>query len=109
MGHQIRQGDVLLIPVGEIPKDVKEIDRDSKDRVVLAYGEVTGHAHAFHDRGVHLWQNPSTLERWLDVKDEDVMLRHEEHTHHQVPKGKYKVVIQREVDLYSRRAIPVMD
>jgi hypothetical protein len=59
-GVQVRQGDVLLIPVDVLPADVlpvdvlpadvlpvgvKPIKRDG-GRVVLAYGQVTGHAHA---------------------------------------------------------------
>ncbi len=44
----IRQGDVLLVPVKSLPIGAKEIPLD-KGRIVLAYGEVTGHAHAIDD------------------------------------------------------------
>lgn len=44
----IRQGDVLLKPVAELPKDCTEVPLD-RGRIVLAYGEVTGHAHAIAD------------------------------------------------------------
>lgn len=40
----IRQGDVLLVPVESIPAKAKVKARD-KGRVIIAYGEVTGHAH----------------------------------------------------------------
>lgn len=43
---QYRQGDVLLERIDRRPKDLKQQDRD-KGRVILAYGETTGHAHAF--------------------------------------------------------------
>jgi hypothetical protein len=44
----IRQGDVALIPVTAIPAGATEIKTESK-RIVLAYGEVTGHAHAIYE------------------------------------------------------------
>ena len=44
----IRQGDVLLVPVASLPAGCVEVPND-KGRIVLAYGEVTGHAHAIAD------------------------------------------------------------
>lgn len=46
---QIRQGDVLLIPVKSLPKDCKPIQPEAGRRFVLAHGEVTGHAHAIYE------------------------------------------------------------
>lgn len=40
--NQMRQGDVLLHPIAALPENVRR--RDDAD-VVLAHGEVTGHAH----------------------------------------------------------------
>ncbi len=40
-----RQGDVLLRLVPSIPNGTSPVDRDA-GRIILAYGEVTGHAHA---------------------------------------------------------------
>ena len=45
---QIRQGDVQLQQVAKMPRDCTEITPDG-NRIVLAYGEVTGHAHAIYD------------------------------------------------------------
>jgi hypothetical protein len=45
----IRQGDVLLIPIDALPKNATLKARE-KAFVVLAYGEVTGHAHVIDDR-----------------------------------------------------------
>lgn len=42
---QIRQGDVLLVAVKSLPEGCKEVAPD-RDRIVLAYGKITGHAHA---------------------------------------------------------------
>lgn len=89
-----RQGDVLLKPAKNIPDEAKPVKRD-QGRVVLAYGEVTGHAHAITTRGVELLEREA--ERYLRVKDA-AELRHEEHSTIKVPPGIYEVVIQREYD-----------
>lgn len=44
----VRQGDVLLVPVDAIPDNAKVKSRDN-GRVIIAYGEVTGHAHQIAD------------------------------------------------------------
>jgi hypothetical protein len=41
------QGDVLMFPVAELPANLVPVARDN-GRIVLAYGEHTGHAHAIH-------------------------------------------------------------
>jgi hypothetical protein len=89
-----RQGDVLLVPVDEIPEGVKQVRRD-RGRVVLAYGEVTGHAHALEEPDAELL----VLEerRFLRVPS-GAELRHEEHSTIEVVPGLYEVVIQREYD-----------
>lgn len=48
----IRQGDVTLVRVDERPPFVREASRDKHGRVVLAYGEASGHAHALHGQNV---------------------------------------------------------
>jgi hypothetical protein len=48
--NTIRQGDVLLTPVASLPAGCQAVPLD-KGRIVLAYGEVTGHAHAIADHG----------------------------------------------------------
>lgn len=105
----IRQGDVLLLPVIALPNGCEPVPLD-KGRIVLAYGEVTGHAHAIADHGIkvnaaqaaeiaeaaiaraRLWRAP-TGERYLEVK-EPVSLVHEEHTAHTIPPGIYKLPTQ---------------
>ena len=46
-----RQGDVGLSRIANIPEGFKKVGaNDPKNkRIVLAYGEKTGHAHAFYD------------------------------------------------------------
>lgn len=107
--NHIRQGDVLLLPVLKLPAGCTEVPLDN-GRIVLAYGEVTGHAHAIADHRVtpadtraveiaeaaiaraRLWRAP-TGERYLEVR-EAVTLRHEEHTAHPIPPGVYKLPVQ---------------
>lgn len=115
----IRQGDVLLVPVKALPPGCTEVPND-KGRIVLAYGEVTGHAHAISDHRAaapqvdrdradaageiaeaaigraktkaRLWQAPDG-QRYLEVS-EPVSLRHEEHTAHELPAGVYQLPTQ---------------
>lgn len=46
-----RQGDVLILRVNALPADATKRSRDN-GRVVLAYGEVTGHAHSITEKDV---------------------------------------------------------
>jgi hypothetical protein len=46
---QARQGDCLLIEVDSIPADATEDCRDKNGLPVLAYGEVSGHAHCIEE------------------------------------------------------------
>ena len=110
----LRQGDVLLKPVASIPADCTEIPND-RGRIVLAYGEVTGHAHAIADHReavreigpaaaaeiaeaaiarakARLLVSP-TGERFLEVK-EPVTLKHEEHRPHVIAPGVYLLPTQ---------------
>ena len=42
-----RQGDTLLRKIEKLPKGVVSTIKDKANRVVIAHGERTGHAHAF--------------------------------------------------------------
>jgi hypothetical protein len=100
----IRQGDVLLIPVTTTPNNTRPVKRD-RGRVVLAYGEITGHAHTITDKDVRLVtsEQAQELRTWLLVETEKpAALTHEEHDTLLVPPGAYEVRIQRE---YSPEAI----
>lgn len=101
-----RQGDVLLIQVDEIPSDATacEIYGD----VILAYGEVTGHAHRLAPEKVRpfakggVWE-PSA-ERFIQAL-EGAQLLHEEHSTIALPAGKYRVIQQREYSPSEIRAV----
>jgi len=90
-----RQGDVLVQAVDAIPGDAVEQKRDDGKRIVLAYGEVTGHAHAILDRHATLKQTAAGRV-FLQILDEAASLVHEEHTAIKLPPGNYEVLRQRE-------------
>jgi hypothetical protein len=97
-----RQGDVLIIPVKSIPEKLDAIDRE-EGRVVLAYGEVTGHAHAIKAEAAALFRDPKLMAVFMRVNgDAPVALEHNDHDTIMIPPGKYQVVRQRE---YSPGAI----
>ena len=96
---QIRQGDVYLQRVPSIPADAQPVARDG-NRIVLAYGEVTGHAHAIAEPHVTLLEAGAGI-RYLSV-EADASLRHEEHETIPLAPGNYLVIRQRE---YSPEAI----
>ena len=96
MNIHYRQGDVLIVRVENMPRDLKKIDREN-DRVVLAYGEVTGHAHAIKDQRAALFRDPRLMAIFLTVSgDAPVSLEHDEHDTIAIPPGNYQVVRQRE-------------
>jgi hypothetical protein len=94
-----RQGDVLLQLVSSLPAGAKDVTPD--DRIVLAHGEVTGHAHALYEPltkstpagKARMWD--AGAERYLQVL-ETTALQHEEHAAIPLRPGFYRVVQQRE-------------
>jgi hypothetical protein len=63
----VRQGDVPIvattIPAGAVP-----VKRDG-GRVILAYGEVTGHAHAIHGAGAVAFVDPTTQQQFVRIME----------------------------------------
>ena len=98
--NQYRQGDVLLNPIKSLPKKAKKTTTRDNGRVILAYGEVTGHAHAVMDCP-EIETYEADGKTYLRIK-ESVDLVHEEHTNHTISPGDYEVTIQRE---YRRKQI----
>jgi hypothetical protein len=90
-----RQGDVLLRAVGAVPASAKPVGRDA-GRIILAYGEVTGHAHAIDaPEAEATLVSTAENERFLRLMA-DVDLVHEEHATIHLPRGLYEVILQRE-------------
>lgn len=94
-----RQGDVLLVRRAKKPpgrfSEYTLVERDA-GRVVLAYGEETGHAHAIADPGAQLIERWLDQRRFLSVRSSETVLRHEEHDAIHLQPGVYEVVQQRE-------------
>lgn len=97
-----RQGDVLIVPVDKLPRNLETVDRED-GRIVLAHGEVTGHAHAIKDQKATLFRDPKLAAIFMKVSaDGPVALEHEEHGTIEIPPGNYQIIRQRE---YSPDAI----
>lgn len=97
-----RQGDVLIRQVDRLPKSAKDVTPDG--RIVLAHGEVTGHAHAIAPGEASEFSFAAAagiVRRFLSVVKEAVV-RHEEHAPIPLPPGVYEIVQQRE---YTPEAI----
>lgn len=109
MKDHIRQGDVLTIEVDSMPDDASIIKKEN-GRVVLAHGEVTGHAHAFNT-GARLYssqiakgatkERPARFLRLLKTSD----LSHEEHTKIPHEKGLRRVIRQTEYSPEELRVV----
>lgn len=111
MAGLIRQGDVLLIPVATIPDGCKTVPLDA-GRVILAYGEATGHAHAIVHPDVQLVTDGQAgeLRMWMQVTAPvPVELQHDEHDTLMVPPGAYRVVRQREYTSADMAPLQVAD
>lgn len=97
-----RQGDVLICVIEAIPTNVSEVPRTERG-VVLAEGEVTGHAHRIMSRHATLYRS-ETDARYMRVGGTaPVALGHEEHTAVEIPPGDYLVSLHHE---YSPAELP---
>ena len=111
MNKHYRHGDILLIKIDELPKNIKF--KTKKDKVILK-GEVTGHAHRLRGNAKILEKaeriiNPSPTGslpvRNLPMRSqvigyavvkEPTELIHEEHNTITLPVGTYEIKRQRE-------------
>jgi len=99
--QQYRQGDVLLKRIGSLPAGAERQGADG-GRIVLAYGEVTGHAHAIDAAAATMYRsgNKDILET-----RKGAVLRHEEHTALPLEPGYYEVIRQREYEHQGWRQV----
>jgi hypothetical protein len=88
-----RQGDVLIVPVDSVPGTLDPIERE-EGRIILAYGEVTGHAHAIKAESAALFRDPKLMAVFLTV-DAGGAVALEHDTMH-LPPGNYQVIRPRE-------------
>lgn len=104
---QFRQGDVMVRSVASIPKGVQIVKPDG-NRVVLAYGEVTGHAHAIDVAEAQEFtfaEAGGIVRRFLKVFERGAKLRHEEHATIPMPPGIYEITVQRDYAPDSIRSV----
>lgn len=97
-----RQGDVLFLEDNNVYNALAStvwhnIARDGQrlQRLIVAEGEATGHAHAVYDMDATLRTMETTGEVYLDAPSGATVV-HEEHAPVKLPAGTFKVVIQRE-------------
>ena len=90
----IRQGDVLLIEVKSLPKGAKDVTPEGD--VILAFGEVTGHAHRIAQTKaapkVRVWD--AAGERFIQLVTADAALTHEEHAPAVLDRPLYRQIYQ---------------
>ena len=96
-----RQGDVLIVETTKLPAKTEPVAREG-GRVVLAHGELTGHAHAIADAKV-TYVKDADGRHYFSIGDEAATLRHEEHNPIKFEPGKtFRAVRQTE---YSPAAL----
>lgn len=110
----IRQGDVLLRPIPDLPENVTELPVSEREGVVLARGERHGHRHMLPYGGAVLYLNNDTGSRVLDVRSQTVLQQFGlddkptgDHATLDVPAGKYEVVNQQAAQ--GEKAVMVSD
>ena len=104
---QVRQGDVLIERIDKLPEKITP--KNEEGRVILAHGEVTGHAHeiespqlathyevaeAMHELGD--LDDAGPMSRTALEVDADTNLIHQEHAMIPIQRGTYRVTRQRE-------------
>jgi hypothetical protein len=104
MKRQYRQGDVLLCAVDNILPGATLAPRDG-GRVVVAEGELTGHAHAFVAARVRMFREEASRRSVLIIGKGGARLCHEEHDPILVPEGHYELRRQREYTPQAPRLV----
>jgi hypothetical protein len=98
---QARQGDVFIEKIDRIPDSAKKA-KPEDGRIILAHGEVTGHAHAYDKRHVAMYRDDGAGSAFVTVNADPATghggadLTHEEHSAIKTPTGDYEVIRQRE-------------
>ena len=88
--NNYRHGDVLLIPTIDAVKGKQEAE------LILARGEVTGHAHRITEGEAALFKYYDKT--YLRVMSDFALLTHEEHKALQIPQGDYEIKIQNDYE-----------
>ena len=101
---QYRQGDVFILEASDAkPSAAHKRAPSPGDRVVLAQGSVTGHAHTITSPGAVLMTSPD--DDAILMLESYATLVHDEHDPIAIPAGTYLVRIQRQWDGAISRAV----
>tara|TARA_Y100000034_G_C6827071_1_gene372997 strand:+ start:637 stop:969 length:333 start_codon:yes stop_codon:yes gene_type:complete len=105
--NQFRQGDVLVqrLKIRKLPAGFKPVPREG-GRVILAHGEVTGHAHALADPEVTLYVDEKG-NMIAEVEGDKATIDHEDHGTLTPTKGYWKV--DRQTEYTPERLVNVAD
>ena len=123
-----QQGDVVMLKVDDdyfkdntrVGDGVIKYNTQSHNNPVLAFGEVTGHKHQIQMKEMldkaevtlHMGYRQEAgidVPQGFEVREESVILTHEEHNPIELPPGKYIVKIVREFDHIAGRSRYVAD
>lgn len=88
-----RQGDVMIQKVKAIPASLPAVEREA-GRLVLAHGEVTGHAHAVAEMDAEMFSERDGV-LYLRCPS-GATVKHEEHAAVVLEPGVYRVTRQRQ-------------
>lgn len=91
MNKFYRQGDIGILEINDIPNEAQKVN--VKGDIILAGGEVTGHAHRIVNKNISMYLLNNL--RYLKILD-TVKLLHEEHAEITLPIGNYQIIRQRE-------------
>jgi hypothetical protein len=105
MKEILQHGDVILKRIDKIPESMKKIA--PKGNIILAEGEVTGHAHRIKEiNKAELFENNGLF--MLKVND-PVDLVHEEHKTITIQPGSYEIDRVKEYDPFEEEIRRVQD
>ena len=101
----MRQGDVLIVEVTEIPQEAKKTQEGT---VILAYGEVTGHHHTVYadKKTLKVREVGGITYIALTIP---APLKHQEHKTLEIPMGIWKMSMEVEYDPFSKKMRKVVD
>lgn len=96
-----RQGDILIVPasndeVSKAAQDGHQIAHE-RERLILAYGESTGHTHAILEAPIEMFEvdNGKIAGQFIRAAVPFAVV-HEEHAPLKLPVGNFRIIRQRE-------------
>jgi len=89
-----RQGDVLIERIRSLPDNLTA-QKPINGRVILAYGEATGHHHSIDADAADWWKTADDGDQFVTVKEATEVV-HQEHSPILLKPGTYRVRRQRE-------------